>query len=92
MIGGLYGKGKSREEWEGSIGGQKRNLYINSVIMQVAVSLIEKFRMWKELRVSNCWYGRVLICSWFSYFFRLDYLAPGIDRVHLVTHFNLDRL
>ena len=32
--------------------------------MQVAISLIEKFRMWEEVWVSNCWYGRVFICSW----------------------------
>ena len=40
-------------------GGVKKNLYINSVIMQVSISLIEEFRMCEEVRVSNCWYGRV---------------------------------
>ena len=48
------------------LGGQKRNLYMNSVIKQVAISLIEMFRMWKKVRVSDCWYGRVLSLNWFS--------------------------
>ena len=43
MIGGLYGKGKRRKDWLGSIGGQKKNLEINSVIIQVAISFIENF-------------------------------------------------
>ena len=48
------------------LGGQKRNLYINGVVMQVPINVIEKFRMSEEVRVSNCWYGRVFIRSWFS--------------------------
>ena len=51
MIGGLYGKWKGREDWAGGIGGRvkKRTLYIYSVILQVATSLIKKFRMWEEV-------------------------------------------
>ena len=59
MIGRLCGKGKKEKTEHVVLGGQKRNLYLNSVIMHVAISLIEKFRKWKEVRVSNCWYGRV---------------------------------
>ena len=59
MIGGLYGKGKRRENWVVGIwGSKKRNLKIHSVIMEVAISFIEKFRMWEEVEISNCWYTR----------------------------------
>ena len=46
IIGGLYGKVKRTEDWVGSIGGSEKN-------SQVAISLIEKFRMWEEVWVSN---------------------------------------
>ena len=59
MIGGLYGKGKSREDWVGAIGGVKeRNFKVHRVIVKVAISFFENFRMREEIRVPNCWYCR----------------------------------
>ena len=59
MIGGLYGNGKRREDWVGEIGGsEKRNIKIHSVIIEVAIRFIEKFRMWEGVEIMNCWYSR----------------------------------
>ena len=56
MIGGLYGKGK-REDCVGRMGGSKRNLKIQSVITEIAISFSEKFLVREEVSASNCWYS-----------------------------------
>ena len=59
LIGGLYGKGKTREDWVVGIeGSEKRNLMIHSFFKEVAISFIGKFRMWEEVEISNTWYSR----------------------------------
>ena len=61
MFGGLYGEEKRGEDLVSGFGGVREgNLEIYSVIIQVAIRFIKEYRMWKEVRVSNCWYGREL--------------------------------
>ena len=54
-IWGLYEKGKRSEDWMVGFGLSKKEI---SRYIEVAISLIEKFRMWKEVRVLNCCYRR----------------------------------
>ena len=64
MIRGLYGKGKRREDWVGCIGGSKRDLKIQCVITEVAISFRENFLVREEIRASNSRYSGKISGGW----------------------------